>query len=113
METADTTEVMFYAFAWLVAFLSGVSRTLHNGNFVNYRNCIYVGLVAGFLGFAIVAILIRGSSNIHPYGAYWLGVSCIVGLSGKESVAIITTLTTALTAKATQVINSIFGGKDG
>ena len=86
----DYAQVAYFALVFVVASAAGISRTLRNGNYRSWSNCFSVGICSGFLGFAIVALAIdHVPIAIGARPVFYLGVSALIGLSGKEHDQII------------------------
>lgn len=76
-----TFEIIYYVTVWLLGFSSSVSRALRDDHDNTVFNIVSSGLFGGFLSFAIVAIwFTRADFGNVPC----LGVSCLVGLAGKD-----------------------------
>lgn len=85
-------EAVFYLLAWGLAALAGLSRQLSLSECVTCRHLLAVAANSGFLGFAVVAVLVRNSSGIGGFEFYHLAISAIVGLAGKEQEQIVSML---------------------
>jgi hypothetical protein len=85
-------EVVYYVIVWFVACAAALARVARDREFVNFWNCLGIGATSGFYGFGVVALFFVP----HPTGTsgtwYWIGVSALVGLLGKEQDAIGKTL---------------------
>lgn len=95
----DIYTICYFATVWLVSALAGTFRTLRNGDFRSIKHLVAIAGVSGFLGFAIVAIFAGDISDPDFNGAFFLGVSALAGLAGKEQTDIISWLWNQLTNK--------------
>ncbi len=85
MQGITVQEVIFFALVWSIAFLATVFRSIRDGDSRSVWNCIAFGFTAGFLSSGIIAVLVgRNPNNIAGTHWYWLGVSALIGLLGKE-----------------------------
>lgn len=87
--TIKASEAVFYMLSWVVASMAGISRQLSLVDIITCRNIVAVGVNSGFLGFAVVAFLVRASGGFVGTEFYYLGVSAVVGLAGKEQEQIL------------------------
>lgn len=90
--TIKSSEAIFYLLSWFVAALAGVSRQLSLVDTITCRNCLAVGVNAGFLGFASVAIFVRAAGGFIGTEFYYLGIAALIGLAGKEQEQIVSIL---------------------
>lgn len=82
-------EILFCATVWIMAAMCGASRCVRNGSFESLWHLVSVASVSGFTGFAVVAVSGSRYSDADFNHLFWLGVSCVVGLAGKEQTALI------------------------
>lgn len=83
LQSFTTAEVTYYAAIFVVAFLASVSQTLRANAFINGRHCINIGMVAGFLAFAIVSFIDGTVSDRVGSEFFYLGVAALIGLSSR------------------------------
>lgn len=77
-------EVSYFVVLWSLAFLAGLFRTLRDRSYQQPWDCLTVGGVGGFYGFATVAICSYYGPSITDFGWGYLGVAIAVGSLGKE-----------------------------
>ncbi len=82
--------IAYFATIWIVAALAGVSRCVHNGNYRSLGHTCSVAGVSGFLGLGVVAMLCGDYFRDDFDTVYYLGVSSVIGLAGKEQTELIT-----------------------
>jgi hypothetical protein len=81
-------EITYYVIVWFVAFGAALARVARDRDAVSLWNGLGVGATSGFYGFGVVAIFfVPHASGAHGTW-YWIGVSALVGLLGKEQDAI-------------------------
>jgi hypothetical protein len=85
-------EIFYYVLVWFVASLAAMARIARDREFVSVWHCIGVGATSGFYGFGIVALFFVPDPASADRSWYWIGVSALVGLLGKEQDAIGKTL---------------------
>lgn len=83
------TEVIYYAVVFLVGFLSGVSQTLRERNYISCRHVVNIGLCAGFLAFAVVTFVDGHLNDRAGDEFFYLGIASLIGLSVKYQDQII------------------------
>lgn len=98
----NSIEVMYFAVLWTLAFAAGACRTIRDNSYQHAWDCLTVGAVGGFYGFAVVAICSYYGPSISDFGWGYLGVSTAIGALGKEQEHIMR-----------QVLNRFLGMKDG
>lgn len=80
----EIKETIYYGAVWLVSFLAGLSQSLQRTNYVGCRHAISVSMVAGFFGFAAIAI-IDGNAVDHAGDEFtYLGLATMIGLSASD-----------------------------
>lgn len=84
MHGITTQEIVFYAMVWLVGFASSFSRAVRDRECVDCRNVFGLSATAGFVSFGVVAVLFVPNADAPSSGWYWIGVSALVGILGKE-----------------------------
>ena len=62
-------------------------------------HCLSVGSVAGFLGFAVVGFLLGDDSGSSDQWGYYLALSAMVGLGGKEPTEVLDIIRKRLTKR--------------
>ena len=85
-------EAVFYVLAWGVAALAGLSRQLSISEHATCKHLLAITANSGFLGFAVVALLCRHSGGIAGFEFYYLALSSVIGLAGKEQEQIVSML---------------------
>ena len=77
-------EVVFYALVWLAAFIGALARTIRDRAFRNIGHLFATGFTAGLFSFGVVAFLLDNHSgdSLNPW--YYIAVSALIGLAGKE-----------------------------
>lgn len=75
------SEVVYYVVVYMVGFFSGVFQTLRNRDYVNVGHAVNIGMVSGFLAFAIVSFIDGHSSDRAGNEFFYLGIAALVGLS--------------------------------
>lgn len=88
----DYLSISYFATVFTVAALAGVFRTVRNGDYRSVSHCIGVAGVSGFLGFGVVALVAGDHSRTDFNPVWYLGVSAIIGLAGKEQNEMISIL---------------------
>lgn len=99
-----TVEVVYFVVVWIIAFGAGLWRTIRDHRYDCWWDCIAVGMVGGFYGFATVTILSPYGPDIAVNGWPYLGLAAIVGALGKEQDKIMRRI-------ASKAIEKIFGVK--
>ena len=79
-----TQEVVYYVVMWIFTFAAGLLRTLRDHEFVSPWDCLAVGGVGGFYGFAVVAIFSYYGPSVADFGWGYFGGSVAIGSLGKE-----------------------------
>lgn len=77
-------EVTYFAVMWSCTFIAGLCRTLRDRDYISPWDCIAVGVVGGFYGFAIVAVCSYYGPSFSDFGWGYLGISTAIGSLGKE-----------------------------
>lgn len=78
-------EVIFFALVWAVSFLATIFRSIRDGDSHTLWHLFSFGCTAGFLSSGIIAVLVgRNPGNLAGTHWYWIGVSALIGLLGKE-----------------------------
>ena len=85
----DYLQVTYFVSVWLVASLAGISRCVRNGDYKSMAHLISVASVSGFLGLGVVSLIARDYDHDEFNGVFFIGVSAIIGLGGKEQLAMI------------------------
>jgi hypothetical protein len=80
-----TQEIIFFAVVWAVAFMATVFRSIRDRDSHSFWHCLAFGFTAGFLASGIIAVLVgRTPAGVGVTPWYWIGVSALIGLLGKE-----------------------------
>jgi len=79
-----TQEIVFYAIVWFVGFAASFSRAVRDRECVDCRNIFGLSATAGFVSFGVVAVLFVPSPDAPSSSWYWIGISALVGILGKE-----------------------------
>ena len=88
----NAPETIYYIVVFVSAFSAGVSQTLRPGYFKRCRHSINIGLVSGFLGFAVVAYF-DGHYDDRVGNEYeFVALAVAVGLMTKYHEEMITAL---------------------
>lgn len=95
----EVAEAIYYAAVFVVAFLSGVSQTLRSRDFIDCRHGFNIGLVSGFLAFAIVAFIDGSTADRAGDEFFYLGIAALIGLSVKQQDRILRALWGAVAEK--------------
>lgn len=84
IERNPIAELSFFAAVFAIAFVAGVSRAIRDDDYGTFGQCFCLGICSGSLGFCCVALAL-GPGHV-PVGFDWfyLGLSALVGLVGKE-----------------------------
>lgn len=80
----QSIEVVYFIVVWVLAFVSGLSRTVRDHNYERWWDCLAIGVVGGFYGFATVTILGYYGPSIATFGWGYIGLAVVVGALGKE-----------------------------
>ena len=81
-------EIIYYAIVWFVAALASLARIARDSEFVSVWHCIGSSATSGFYGFGVVALFFVPNPSTVDSNWYWIGISALVGLLGKEQDAI-------------------------
>lgn len=102
-------EGFFYGILWAAAFLACLFRTCSNDTFVSWSRSFAVSGVSGFLAVGFISVLI-GFARIELVGGSWpyIGLSILIGLSGKQQDQLIQTIWEWFFA----FIKKVLGSKD-
>ena len=84
MHGITTQEIVFYAMVWFVGFAASFSRAVRDRECIDCRNIFGLSSTAGFISFGVVAVLFVPDANAPSSSWYWVGVSALVGILGKE-----------------------------
>ena len=79
-----TIEVVYFVVVWLLSFLSGISRTIRDDTYKRWWDCVSIGMVGGFYGFATVTILAYYGPSVATFGWGYIGLAVVIGSLGKE-----------------------------
>lgn len=82
----DSIFAMYIATIWAVGFLSGVFRTAYNGNYRNVFHCFSTGVLAGLISVTVVGIWTSFVPVTPGNSMFFVSVSMVIGLSGRESI---------------------------
>ena len=93
-------EIFYYVVVWFIAFGASLARVARDRDNVSLWNGLGVGATSGFYGFGVVAIFFVPSAASGHGTWYWIGVSAMVGLLGKEQDMIAKTLISKVFAVA-------------
>lgn len=74
----------FWAVVWVLAATAGTLRALRDSDYRDCLSLVSVGLFSGMVGFGVVAVLVGSSGNHIGHEPYYLGLSALLGLMGKE-----------------------------
>jgi hypothetical protein len=118
------SEILLFASVFGVAAGAGLTRVIHNGQFVSVGNCIGVAGMAGFLGFTVVAVcpaIVAGCGGAIPKQIdepmLYLGISAGVGILGREVFLIIKSIVDSTHRLVPEFVRKflerLFGGKNG
>ena len=77
-------EAIFYAAVWCVGACTGMARAGRDRDFRDCRNLISIGVVSGFFAFAVVGIMYRWFGDPGTDEFFFLALSALLGLLGKE-----------------------------
>lgn len=77
-------EIKYFVVMWVLTFIAGTLRTFRDKDYGSVWNCLSVGSVGGFYGFAVVSICCYYGPNISDFGWPYIGISTAIGLLGKE-----------------------------
>ena len=80
----NSIEVVYFVVVWVLAFVAGLSRTVRDHNYERWWDCISIGMVGGFYGFATVTILGYYGPSVVTFGWGYIGLAVVVGSLGKE-----------------------------
>lgn len=84
MHGITTHEIVFYSIVWFVGFAAAFSRAVRDRECFDNRNILGLSATAGFVSFGVVAVLFVPGSDASGSSWYWIGVSALVGIVGKE-----------------------------
>lgn len=84
MHGITTQEIVFYAIVWFFGFASSFSRAVRDRECVDSRNILGLSATAGFVSFGVVAVLFVPDADAPSSSWYWIGISALVGILGKE-----------------------------
>lgn len=85
----QVAEAVYYSAVFVVGFLSGISQTLRDRDFVSGRHAINIGMVSGFLAFAVVTFVDGHIDDRAGDEFFYLGVAALIGLSVKHQDQVI------------------------
>ena len=80
----NSIDVSYFAVLWSLAFVAGLARTLRDRSYINPWDCITIGAVGGFYGFAVVSVCSYYGPSIADFGWGYIGIAIAVGSLGKE-----------------------------
>ena len=84
MHEITTEEITFYCLVWIVAFAASLLRAIRDNESRTAWHGIALGCTAGFVSFGVVSIWLNSDTAGDALPWYWLGVSALIGLLGKE-----------------------------
>lgn len=84
MHGITTQEIVFYGLVWVVAFAASLFRAIRDGESGSAGHGCALGVTAGFVSFGVVSIWVNSNSSSVNLPWYWIGVSALIGLLGKE-----------------------------
>jgi hypothetical protein len=77
-------ETLFYVVTWIIGVLSSSIRVLCSHQYDKPLDVLSIGLSGGFFSFAVVGIYAHYSASDTTSPFFYLAVSALVGLLGKE-----------------------------
>lgn len=77
-------EIIYYVAVWSVSSIAAFSQTLQDANYHGIRHSVSVAMVAGFFGFATIAIVDGNLADRAGDEFTYLGVAAIIGLSASD-----------------------------
>ena len=80
----QAAEIIFHCAAWCIGFASGTARLLREDGDYNVRYIIAVGSCSAFFAAGVCAVLARYDSGSSSHAWFYLGLSALIGLLGKE-----------------------------
>jgi hypothetical protein len=81
-------EIFYYVIVWFMACAAALARIARDREYVSVWHCLGVGATSGFYGFGVVALFFIPNPSSADSNWYWIGISALVGLLGKEQDAI-------------------------
>lgn len=92
-------EVVYYGVLWVLAFVAGLSRSIRDHDYQHCWDAITIGMVGGFYGFAIVAVVSYYGPSVHSFGWGYIGLAICVGTLGKEQDKVMRWVLTKILSK--------------
>lgn len=80
----EYVDSIFYLVVWAIGFLAATVRVIRDHSYINVSDLLSIGMSGGFFAFGFVCILLRFDPPDDGNGFFYLGISALVGLLGKE-----------------------------
>ena len=84
MHEITKQEILFFLAVWTIGFLAAFFRAVRDNDFRDLWHCFSLGAVSGMVSFGVVAVFFVPDTDNSGRHWYWLGISALVGLLGKE-----------------------------
>lgn len=83
-------EIIFFSILYAVTVAASISRGLRDAEYRNHWHCLTSGFTSGFFSLGIITVWLNSDTSNNTGNAwYYIGISVLLGLAGKEQDTIL------------------------